>query len=207
VGVEADVPLRCACGSLSGALRGASPRSVNRVVCHCDDCQAFADFLEQGDATLDAAGGTEIYQLSPARLAWTAGTDRLACLRLRADGLLRWYSACCRTPLANTLARGGLPFAGLIHRCVDLPPGVDREAVFGPVRARLFGRFARGEGAPDAHPGVPVAQMLKLGGRVLAARLRGEQRRSPFFGSDGGPVAEPRVLPAEALAALRGRRV
>jgi hypothetical protein len=43
--------------------------------------------------------------------------------------------------------------------------------------------------------------------QLLRWRLRGDHRRSPFFGDDGGPVAPPRVLaPAEraALATAAG---
>src|SRR5688572_12534539 len=102
--MAADLPVRCSCGTLRAVVRGASGGRGNHVVCYCDDCQSFAHFLERADDTLDAHGGTEIYQMSPARLEIIDGADRLACVRLAPKGLLRWYAACCRTPIGNTLA-------------------------------------------------------------------------------------------------------
>lgn len=45
------------------------------------DCQAFARFLERPDV-LDAAGGTDIFQMPPGRVKLTAGTDAVRCLSL-----------------------------------------------------------------------------------------------------------------------------
>ena len=59
-----------------------SPGAGNHAVCYCDDCQAFAHFLGRAADILDPHGGTEIFQMSPARIALTAGTERLACMRL-----------------------------------------------------------------------------------------------------------------------------
>jgi hypothetical protein len=38
-------PLRCSCGTLKGFV--THPERVNRVVCYCRDCQAFARFLRR----------------------------------------------------------------------------------------------------------------------------------------------------------------
>src|SRR5262245_25612243 len=97
-----DLAIRCDCGAVRGVARGVSGERGNRVVCYCDDCQSFAHVLERSEDTLDAHGGTEIFQMSPAQLEFTAGADRLACLRLTPKGLLRWYASCCRTPIGNT---------------------------------------------------------------------------------------------------------
>jgi hypothetical protein len=53
-------------------------------------------------------GGTDIFHMPPGRVKLTAGTDSLRCLRL-SNKVLRWYSECCRTPIANTPRSAGLP--------------------------------------------------------------------------------------------------
>src|SRR5215831_20849654 len=98
-----DLPLRCQCGRMRGVASDVSPSTGFRVVCYCKDCQAFAHFLDRADV-LDPAGGTDIFQMPPGRLKLTAGTDAMRCLRL-SNKVLRWYSDCCRTPIANTAAR------------------------------------------------------------------------------------------------------
>src|SRR5439155_1113896 len=40
-----EMELRCRCGEVVGRVENASPQKVNRVVCYCDDCQAFAHQL------------------------------------------------------------------------------------------------------------------------------------------------------------------
>src|SRR6478736_8944365 len=102
-----DLPLRCRCGRLRGIASDISPSGGLRFVCYCGDCQAFARFLDRADV-LDAAGGTDIFHMPPGRVKLTAGTDSLRCLRL-SNKVLRWYSECCRTPIANTPRSAGLP--------------------------------------------------------------------------------------------------
>ena len=93
-------PLQCRCGTLKGVI--ANPRSGNRVVCYCRDCQAFAYFLGREADVLDELGGSEVVQILPRNLTFTQGVETLACLRLTENGLLRWYAACCSTPIGNT---------------------------------------------------------------------------------------------------------
>ena len=49
-----DVQVRCRCGEVVGLVTNASPQKVNRVVCYCDDCQAFAHQLGRADRFLKA---------------------------------------------------------------------------------------------------------------------------------------------------------
>jgi hypothetical protein len=206
--MPADLPIRCSCGALRGVARGVSGDRGARVICYCDDCQAFAHFLERAAETLDRDGGTDIFGMSSARLEITAGADRLACMRLTPNGLLRWYARCCRTPIGNTFTSRQLPYVGLIHSCVDhSSDGRSRDEVLGPIRARLLTRFAKGSlGQADAHQRAPVSLILRLLRITLAARLRGDHLRSPFFeAATGAPVSPPRVLTAAELAAVRAR--
>src|SRR5258708_39078997 len=105
-----DRPLRCRCGCMRGIASNVSPSSGFRFVCYCKDCQAFARFLDRADV-LDPAGGTNIFHLPPRRVTLTAGTDALRCLSL-SNKVLRWYTECCRTPIANTAAWPHFPAVG-----------------------------------------------------------------------------------------------
>ena len=186
-----------------------SARSGHRVICYCDDCQSFAHLMERTGDTLDAHGGTDIFQTSPACLEFTAGADRLACVRLRPGGLVRWYAACCDTPIGNTLDASGIPFVGLIHRCMDhTAGGCSRDEALGPVRARVQGRFARGDRSNlDAYDAFSLLASLRPLGIVLAARLHGDHKRSPFFdAATGERTVSPRILSAEELARVEAAR-
>src|SRR5690349_9274547 len=98
-----DVELRCRCGEVGGRVKDAAPGAVNRVVCYCDDCQAFAHHLGRADL-LDAQGGTDIVQVAPpASLVFDRGSDRIVGLRLTPKGLYRWYAISCKTPVGNTV--------------------------------------------------------------------------------------------------------
>src|SRR5579863_699680 len=99
--MSAEADLRCRCGEVRALVSGASRRTVNRVVCYCDDCQAFAHQLGRADL-LDAQGGSDIVQVAPASLRFVQGAHRIVGLRLTPKGLLRWYTNCCNTPIGNT---------------------------------------------------------------------------------------------------------
>jgi hypothetical protein len=202
-----DVPLRCACGVFRGVLRSVTPRSGNRCVCYCDDCQSFAYFLGRADSILDAHGGTDIFQTSPARLEISAGEARLASLRLRpGSNTVRWYASCCRTPLGNTPAEHRVPFVGVIHSCLDTGSlGSPADAVLGPIRGRFFRRFARGDraGVPKGRTVLPILRLVRM---ILGARLRRDQLHSPFFSPEGEPKVAPHVLSGDELRAVEGAR-
>jgi len=197
-----EIPLRCRCGAVRGVAHDASARTGNRVVCYCDDCQAFAFFLEAADVILDDLGGSDIFQMPPARLEITSGKDQLGCVRLRPGGLMRWHTLCCRTPVANTLASSQIPLAGVSRVLMDHEAhGFSRDDALGPVRDRVFGKFARGDAsALGAHPTGSIASVGRMVGRMLVTRLRGLHSPSPFFvPATGQPIATPRVLSESEL--------
>jgi hypothetical protein len=201
-----DLTIRCSCGALQGVVHEVTPQAGNHVVCYCDDCQAFAHFLARAADVLDAHGGTEIFQMSPANLSITAGADRLACVRLTSRGLLRWYAGCCNTPIGNTLRTNGLPFIGLIHLCIQKPPGDSSlEAELGPIQVRGFRKFAKGDGAAIPADRVPLPFVIaRFAWLMLKWKIRGDGKRSAFFESKSGqPVVPPRILSAAEHAELR----
>ena len=67
--------LSCSCGEVRGLVTGVSPNTVNRVVCYCDDCQAFLHHLGRADL-LDAHGGIDIVQVAPACASRCVPVDR-----------------------------------------------------------------------------------------------------------------------------------
>jgi hypothetical protein len=205
--MPADLAIRCSCGAVRGVARAISSSVGNRVICYCDDCQAFAHHLGHPERILDPHGGTDVFQISPARMEISAGTDRIACIRLRPNGLLRWYAACCCTPIGNTLATRQVPFVGWVQsRAESESDRCARDEALGPIRARIHARFALGDRSQVAgSDGVPAPQLAKLLWMIAAARLRGDHARSPFFTAAGDPIAAPRVLTDEELRAAAGR--
>lgn len=179
-------PIRCSCGALQGRLEADA--WTNRVICYCDDCQAFPTRLGRAEITLDARGGTDIVQTDPSRVTFTQGRENLACLRLTPKGPLRWYARCCNTPLGNTPASRKIAFVGLLHDCLGDPATLDR--AFGPPQMAVFTKFARGEGE-QVRQRLPVGGALRFVARLLKARLSGRYRVTPFFRATGEPVAEP----------------
>lgn len=188
-----DLTVRCQCGSFTGTVRHVSGANGNRAVCYCDDCQAFARYLGAEGTALDGQGGTDIFQMSPARLTVARGVDRLACMRVTPRGPLRWYADCCRSPIGNTAPTRQLPIVGLILSSVDARPQ-ELDQALGPVRARVMVRHAKGTVADSApvYEGFPASHIARMLWRILVWRVRGDHRRSPFFDSETGrPVASP----------------
>jgi hypothetical protein len=183
-----------------GVARDVSPRDGLRFVCYCQDCQAFSRFLQRPDV-LDAAGGTDIYQMPPGRLALTAGSEALRCVRLSDKGVLRWYADCCKTPVGNT-AGARFPVIGVIHSIMDAD-GRTRDAVLGPPRCRIYERSAAGPLPADAPPPPSLGVFGWRASLMLRWWARGLARPSPFFDArTGAPRAEPRVFTQGERASL-----
>lgn len=188
-------PIRCRCGALSGTL--AASARTNRLICYCSDCQAFARHLDREHEVLDLRGGSDIVQTGPRHLTFLEGKENLACLRLSPQGLLRWYAACCNTPIGNTPADRRFAFVGLLHVALGEPARLD--AAFGPPRMHVHTKDAIGEPKPTAVVSIPrIAAMMA---RVAANRVSGRYRQSPFFDAGGSPVVTPVVVSPDASAA------
>ncbi len=201
-----ELPLRCRCGAMKGVAIGITPDVGNHVVCYCDDCQAYARYLGIEGLT-DAKGGTEIFQLVPARVRITSGIEHLRCMRLSSKGLMRWYAGCCRTPVGNTVASARVPFMGIVHAFFDRESaGPAWDAATGPVILRSFGTFAIGGMPEGGHPKAPPSYVLRTMKMMLRGLVRGEHRPSAMFdGVSGKPVCEATVLTREEREALRSR--
>jgi Family of unknown function (DUF6151) len=187
-----------------GVASDVSPSSGFRFVCYCKDCQAFARFLERPDV-LDAAGGTDIFQMPPGRVKLTAGTDAVRCLRFTDKSVvLRWYTDCCRTPIGNTAASARFPVIAVIHSFMDhAADRRSRDEVLGPPLCRIFERSALAPLPPNA-PAPPSLGIFALrASKIFGWWMRGLGRPSPLFDErTNAPRAVPRVLSRSDRAAL-----
>jgi Family of unknown function (DUF6151) len=154
-------------------VKNAAPETVNRLVCYCDDCQAFMHYLGRADL-LDAHAGSDIVQVAPASLTFDRGGQRIAGMRLSPKGLFRWYATCCNTPLGNTLTPS-LPFVGIIAQAF-----VNPDDVFGKPVGAVQGKFAIGDLPEDARK-VNVRLIARAIRKVLGWRLRGKSWPHPYF--------------------------
>ena len=201
--MSVDLPLACRCGKVRGQALGVTPSSVNRVVCHCDDCQAFATWLGDTSDVLDDHAGTDIAQVPPARVKITEGHEHLALMRLSPKGLFRWYASCCRTPIGNSMTKPGMAFVGLVHTFVDHSEH-DRDTVMGPPRGRIHGRFIPVEQrqGSTAHPKAPPMLLGRTAAKLLGWKLSGQALPHPFFSEAGEPLSTPHVISKEERFAL-----
>jgi hypothetical protein len=190
------IELGCRCGDVAGRVENAARGTVNRVVCYCDDCQAYLHHLGRADL-LEAHGGSDIVQVAPASLRYERGTERIAGVRLHPRGLYRWYASCCKTPLGNTVGPG-LPFVGIVARAFRSP-----DDDFGPPIGGIFGKYAVG----TAPPGTTRPNLRLIGravGKMVGWKLRGQTWPHPFFDRATRSPAYPiTVLSKDERDALR----
>ena len=188
------IPLRCRCGYLRGIAEDVSPSTGLRFICYCRDCQAFARFLGRADV-LDTAGGTDIFQMAPARVRLTAGVDALRSIA-RSRKVLRWYADCCKTPIANTAAHARFPLVAIIHSVME--HGGSRDERLGPPLCRLFERSAISPLPRHAPPPAGLAVFARRASLLFRWWRRGLASPSPFF----DPVTHaPRAAPVRLSGA------
>lgn len=177
----------------------ASPKTGTHIVCYCDDCQAFAKFLKRPDV-LDGVGGTAIFQMSSWRLRITHGAEELRSMHLVKGGMTRFYTACCRTPLGNTMG-ARVPFIGLISSIMD---PTARAAAIGEPNYFTQGRYAIGGMPAHAHPKVSFGLMVRSVRLMLGWWIRGRGKASPLFDKQtGAPRTKPMLLSEAEREALR----
>ena len=168
-------------------------------MCYCKDCQAFAHFLGNSGAVLDAMGGTDVVATLQKNVTFSGGLNSLACMSLSSGGMLRWYASCCNTPIGNTPRNFKVSHVGLVHTCLkDVKHAAESlDASFGPVRMRVNtgSANAKGKGKPKAMPISTITSVVRFLASLVRARLDGSYRRTPFFDRKRGtPIVAPRVL-------------
>jgi len=198
--MNAAAEMRCRCGEVRAVVKDPSPSTVNRVICYCDDCQAYAHQLGRADL-LDSHGGTDIVQVAPASLTFLQGQDKIAGLRLSPKGLYRWHARCCNTPVGNTVSPS-IPFVGVVAQSFASARQTPDQLFGRPVGA-ILGKFAVGD-VPKEAQRVSFALIFRALRLVLSWRLGGKAWPHPFFDQ---ATRQPRypitVLTREQRDALR----
>ena len=179
-------------------MRGVSPATVNHGICYCHDCRAFAHWLGHDDRLVEA-GGTPIVQIARARLHLEHGLDQVRLMRLTPRGLHRFHTACCRSPVGNTMP--SLPFLGVVRSMLDVPER-EQSATFGPWMA-----LARGSALgppPRAERGdlVGLAHVTRM---MAGWALRGLGRPTQLLDARGEPTVPSQILTPLEREALRAR--
>ncbi len=192
--------VKCRCGAVRGRLVGLSKATVNRVICYCDDCQAFAHFLGRPDL-LDPRGGSDIVQVPPAAFRVDEGRHHVRGIRLTPKGILRWYAGCCNAPLGNMVS-AAIPFVGIPTSSFETT-GQSPDVLFGAPLGAIKGEYAIG-GPPVGSRGIRLALMLRSIAKVAYWLLSGRAWPHPFVDrGSGAPIYPLDVLTAEQREALR----
>lgn len=191
-------PVACRCGTLRGTVDTAAPHE--RIICYCADCQAYGHFLGRPGDDLDERGGTNALLTVPSAIKVVRGAEQLAAVRMTGRGPMRWYAACCKTPIANTGLSHKAAFASLMAPSLG-GAGPELDAAFGPARLFGFVNNAKGQPKPPQTPFIGV--MLRVIARSLKARLDGSYRQTPFFDlATDKPLTEPKILAPDERARL-----
>ena len=191
--------LECECGAVSWEIHESDPRLGIRYVCHCDDCQAYAQFLGAPDRLLDSHAGTDAYQLPASRFQIARGSDQLACVQVTSRPLLRWYCISCRTPVANTYHTSKLSFLSLP---IPRTRSSEVDQVLGPSSGHVWTKFGRGDLSDVRQVNIP-AMLWRMFSRIVSARWTGDYRSNPLFDpSTAAPIAPPKRLAAAQRSEL-----
>lgn len=198
-----DLNLSCRCGKIKGVAKNVIPALTGRIICLCDDCQAYAHYLKKPEV-LDENGGTEVVPLYPADIEFKEGKEFIRCVRLKPHrGLYRWYAGCCGVPLVNIPPSSKIPYAGVIHTFIEGGKKVSEEK-FGKVKGRINGRYGKGRLPPGTHqkvsPGFLVKTIIPF---VLTGKIMKKHSPSPFFDKSRKPTCHPVVLSEEELELLK----
>ncbi len=178
-----DLELECRCGQVHGWVRDVASDTVNRAICYCDDCQAFAHYLGRADL-LDPHGGSDLTGLATSTVQFDRGTENIEAMRLSPRGPLRYYASCCKTPLGNTGTR--FPFAvGLVYEAIrDARDPKQRDELLGPVQGTVYGKYAVG-GRPPGFKAFDPPFIGRAILRMLRWKLRGRAGSHPYLELDG----------------------
>ena len=185
--------IQCECGKFRAELTQFPKNTPGRLICYCDDCQAFLNYLKRPDL-LDANGGTEIIPAYPADMKVVAGKDVIQCLRLHANGMYRFFANCCHTPIANT--DPVRPWAGINHRMYTVKDPNRLAHELGPVKSSVMGKHAKGTppaGTPKTFDFKALVTVMPF---IIKGKILGKAKPSPFF-ENGQAIVEPRVLTVE----------
>jgi len=183
------IKLECYCGKVRGKTQNLNKNSGTRIMCCCDDCQSFAQHLNQ-ENILDQYGGTDIFQMPISNIKITEGIEQVSCIRLTPKGMYRWYTKCCNTPIGNSMG-AGVPFIGIIHNFMGNASARDEE--LGKNRGHIQIKFAKKE-VPADLKGSSFQIILRSLSKLVVWKIKGLNKPSVFFDDNGKPIVEPNIL-------------
>lgn len=82
--------IECDCGAVKGIIESKHLKGY-RAICLCDDCQAYAHYIQRADI-LDVNGGSDVIPTMPSHYTFQSGIENLVCMRLSEKGMFRWYT-------------------------------------------------------------------------------------------------------------------
>lgn len=185
-----EIDVQCFCGKIEGTTENINSSTGTRIVCCCDDCQIFAEYLGNEGNILDQYGGTDIFQMPISQLKISQGNEHIGCMRISSKGMYRWYASCCNTPIGNTLG-SGVPFIGLIHSFMANPS--TRDTDLGKIRGYLEIKFAKQQ-VPKTQQGSSFRIILRGLYKIILWKLRGLNSPSVFFNDNGESIVAPKIL-------------
>lgn len=182
-----EIKLKCSCWKVQGIVKNVAPNNGNRIICHCTDCQAFAEYLGNAGTILDEYKGTDIFQMPMAYIDIITWKENIKCVRLTEKGLHRWYADCCKTPIGNTMG-SKMPFMGVIHNFMD--DQWSRDDNLGPVLANVLLKNDSGERKPTSAFKILPRVIWKL----LIWKIKGLNKPSAFFDDSWKAICEAEIL-------------
>lgn len=229
--MQTKLTVSCKCEKVIASVTIDEPAKPTRLRCYCIDCQTYAQHLNVAEDQLDENGGTDILQVSPAAFSIQYGQKYLGNLNLKPDGIYRWYSTCCKTPLCNTPSKVDMPYLGLLTKNINkitVPSDSERKAVKRKTQSikisdeirsnkldEYLGTVKYGVCAGSQYPMSttwPVAKGFGIRGilgtlRNMARwRLRGDHKKSILIdGESGAPLVPPIVISLEERQAAKSK--
>ena len=190
-----DVKLACECTKVEGVAHNVTGKSGNRLTCCCQDCQTFARYLDslgRGSSRpiLDQYNGTDIFQMPLSQLTIEKGIEEVRCVRLTAKGMYRWYTACCHTPIGNTMG-ANMPFIGVVHNFMQHK--TSRVDEIGKNRAYVQTHNMKTQ-IPSALKGSSSKAISRSVFKLICWKILGLNKPSPFFNLDGSAIVTPIIL-------------
>ncbi|MEP2892497.1 DUF6151 family protein [Tateyamaria sp.] len=177
-----ELTFACTCGTVRGALVGASATEGTRAECFCADCRASEIYARQPDP---APNGVQLFQAMPDQVRFDAGHEQLAVFSLSEKGLLRWQAKCCGAIMFFTMRSPKIPFASIRTDRLTDPDAL------GPVIARAFVRKPNGKVGHDRLG----TFIYRFASRAVSRRISGKWKNTPFFDAESlKPVADIYVL-------------
>ena len=186
------ISLECNCGLVKGVTLEVSANVGNRVVCYCNDCQSFASQLKTKELILNEYGGTDVFQLPISFIKITDGIENIGCMKLRPNGLFRWYTKCCETPIGNTLSPN-IPFIGVFHNFMKHE--LSREHDIGEILCHSQTKYSSKPLPKEIIQNYSTFRiLLRSLSKIVYWKFKGLGRPNVFFDNEGKPISSPLVL-------------